>query len=77
LLYSQLFLPTPSGAGVVDLGLLAGAAGDVGPGEVELLVWWRFYTSVVGILLGGWAAVRVFGWAAVRHAFRRRGHRST
>jgi uncharacterized membrane protein YbhN (UPF0104 family) len=71
LLYSQLVLPTPSGAGVVDLGLLAGAAGQVQEGEIELLVWWRFYTSAVGILLGGWAAVRTFGWEAVRRVVRR------
>jgi len=70
LLYSQLFLPTPSGAGVVDLGLLAGAAGEVEGGQVELLVWWRFYTSAIGIVLGAWAAVRTFGWGAVRTAVR-------
>jgi len=70
LLYSQLILPTPSGAGVVDLGLLAGAAGHVQEGEVELLIWWRFYTSALGIILGGWAAVRTFGWEAVRKAVR-------
>jgi uncharacterized membrane protein YbhN (UPF0104 family) len=52
LIYSQLFLPTPSGAGVVDLGFLSGAAGDLGPAEASLLFWWRFYTSGVGILLG-------------------------
>ena len=30
LLYSQMLLPTPSGAGAVDLGFLGGAAGDLG-----------------------------------------------
>ena len=30
LLYSQLVLPTPSGAGAVELGFLGGAAGDLG-----------------------------------------------
>ena len=30
LLYSQLILPTPSGAGAVELGFLGGAAGDLG-----------------------------------------------
>jgi uncharacterized membrane protein YbhN (UPF0104 family) len=70
LLYSQLILPTPSGAGVVDLGFLAGAAGQVQGGEVELLVWWRFYTSLVGIILGGWFTIREFGWGIVRRIFR-------
>ena len=50
LLYAQLILPTPSGAGVVDLGVLGGAAGDVG---ASALLWWRFYSSGVGVLLGG------------------------
>ena len=49
LLYAQLVLPTPSGAGVVDLGLLGGAAGDLGGAT---LFWWRFYSSGVGVLLG-------------------------
>jgi uncharacterized membrane protein YbhN (UPF0104 family) len=30
LLYSQMLLPTPSGAGAVELGFLGGAAGDLG-----------------------------------------------
>ena len=33
LLYSQLVLPTPSGAGAVELGFLGGAAGDLGSGR--------------------------------------------
>ncbi|HEX7917795.1 MAG TPA: lysylphosphatidylglycerol synthase transmembrane domain-containing protein [Gemmatimonadales bacterium] len=70
LLYSQLALPTPSGMGIVDLGLLAGAAGATGEGGVTLLLWWRFYTGLIGVGLGTWAAVRVFGWEAVKGALR-------
>ena len=66
LLYSQLVLPTPAGAGVVDLGLLAGAAGGVGEGGVGLLVWWRFYTTVLGVIAGAGFALHDFGWQAVR-----------
>lgn len=73
LLYSQLALPTPSGAGVVDVGLLAGAAGGLGGSGVELLLWWRFYTTFVGVILGGWLAVREFGWGALRSAFKGKG----
>ena len=73
LLFSQMALPTPSGAGVVDLGLLAGAAGSAGGAEVELLIWWRFYTTFVGVALGSWLAVRVFGWEVVRRAFKGKG----
>ena len=73
LLYSQLVIPTPSGAGVVDVGLLAGAAGAGGGVGVALLVWWRFYTTVVGAGLGVWFAIRDFGWSRVRQAMRRKG----
>ncbi|MHB1224428.1 MAG: lysylphosphatidylglycerol synthase transmembrane domain-containing protein [Gemmatimonadaceae bacterium] len=52
LLYGQLVVPTPAGAGVVDAGFLAGAAavGDTEAGRA--LFWWRLYTSVVGLVLG-------------------------
>ncbi|HET9604408.1 MAG TPA: lysylphosphatidylglycerol synthase domain-containing protein [Gemmatimonadales bacterium] len=55
LLYAQLILPTPSGAGVVDLGLLGGAAGDLGGAT---LLWWRFYSSGIGVLVGAVVLVR-------------------
>jgi uncharacterized membrane protein YbhN (UPF0104 family) len=52
LLYGQNFLPTPSGAGAIELGFLDGAAGDVGPDASALLVMWRFYTTLLPIMLG-------------------------
>ena len=52
LLYSQNFLPTPSGAGAVELGFLNGAAGYVGPDAESLLLMWRFYTTLLAIALG-------------------------
>jgi uncharacterized membrane protein YbhN (UPF0104 family) len=66
LLYSQLVLPTPSGAGAVELGFLGGAAGDLGSGEAWLLVAWRFYTNGIGVILGIVLAARVYGWPALR-----------
>lgn len=72
LLYSQMILPTPSGAGAVELGFLAGAAGSLGNDGTELLVWWRLYTSVVGVALGLGLAARIYGWAAIRAWFRHR-----
>ena len=72
LLYSQTFLPMPSGAGVVDLGFLAGAAGSVGDGRVGLLVAWRFYTTFLGSGIGGWFVVRDLGVDAIRRIFRPR-----
>jgi uncharacterized membrane protein YbhN (UPF0104 family) len=66
LLYSQLVLPTPSGAGAVELGFLGGAAGDLGQNEAWLLLAWRFYTSGIGVVLGVWLAARIYGWPALR-----------
>ena len=66
LLYSQLVLPTPSGAGAVELGFLGGAAGDLGADEGWLLLAWRFYTNGIGVVLGVVLAARVYGWPALR-----------
>jgi uncharacterized membrane protein YbhN (UPF0104 family) len=66
LLYSQLVLPTPSGAGAVELGFLGGAAGDLGEGEGKLLFAWRLYTNGIGVILGIALAARIYGWAALR-----------
>jgi hypothetical protein len=73
LLYAQLVVPTPSGAGVVDFGFLAGAAGPLGGEGTALLLAWRFYTSGVGLLLGGCLAVAIYGRAAVTRALTRPG----
>jgi uncharacterized membrane protein YbhN (UPF0104 family) len=70
LLYSQLILPTPSGVGAVELGFLAGAAGDLGDDAGRLLLAWRFYTSGAGVLLGAALAVRYYGWETVRRLLR-------
>ena len=66
LLYSQLVLPTPSGAGAVELGFLGGAAGDLGADEGWLLLAWRVYTNGIGVVLGVVLAARVYGWPALR-----------
>lgn len=71
LLYSQMFLPTPSGAGAVELGFLGGAAGDLGDREAWLLLAWRFYTNGIGLVLGVWLAVQIYGWPALRSLARR------
>ncbi len=67
LLYSQMVLPTPSGAGAVELGFLGGAAGDLGTGRGWLLLAWRFYTNGIGVILGVALALRIYGWPALRH----------
>ena len=71
LLYSQLVLPTPSGAGAVELGFLGGAAGDLGARAGWLLLAWRFYTNGVGVLLGVGLAAHAYGWPALRRLARR------
>jgi uncharacterized membrane protein YbhN (UPF0104 family) len=73
LLYSQLILPTPSGAGAVELGFLGGAVGDLGSGAGWLLLAWRFYTNGVGVLLGVGLAAHAYGWPALRRLARRWG----
>jgi uncharacterized membrane protein YbhN (UPF0104 family) len=70
LLYSQLVLPTPSGAGAVEFGFLGGAAGDLGSDQGWLLFAWRFYTNGIGVLLGVWLAARIYGWPALRKLVR-------
>lgn len=76
LLYSQLVLPTPAGAGAVDLGFLGGLAGNLGPAQAGLLLAWRFWSVGAGILLGVALAVHTFGrqplLAAVRRVTRQR-----
>jgi uncharacterized protein (TIRG00374 family) len=72
LLYSQMVLPTPSGAGVVELGFLGGAAGELGDGQGWILLAWRFYTNGVGVLLGVWLALSIYGWPVLRKVLRGR-----
>jgi len=45
MLYGQIAMPTPGGAGIVDLGVLGGAAGDLGSHAGSILLWWRAYTA--------------------------------
>lgn len=52
LLYAQAVIPTPAGAGAVELGFLGGAAGNMGAAEGPLLAWWRVYTTILGTALG-------------------------
>ncbi|HEU4642178.1 MAG TPA: lysylphosphatidylglycerol synthase transmembrane domain-containing protein [Gemmatimonadaceae bacterium] len=72
LLYGQLLLPTPSGAGVVELGFLGGAVGDLGGELGAILLLWRFYTTFVLVALGLVLGVRHYGRAAVSAMLRGR-----
>lgn len=70
LLYSQMVLPTPSGAGVVEFGFLGGAAGPLGEGQGWILLAWRFYTNGLGVLVGVWLALSIYGWPVLRRVLR-------
>jgi uncharacterized membrane protein YbhN (UPF0104 family) len=60
LVYGQMLLPTPAGAGGVDLGFVAGFAGSLtGPQVAGLLLAWRAYTTGFDLLLGA----GLFGWS--------------
>lgn len=63
LLYSQFFLPTPSGAGAVELGFLGGMGGARGG---ELLLSWRVYTTAIPAVLGIALALPIYGRTAAR-----------
>ena len=58
LLYAQAIIPTPAGAGAIELGFLGGAVGNLGTAEGELLLAWRVYTTVLGTLFG----ITLAGW---------------
>ncbi len=66
LIYAQLILPTPGGAGAVEFGFLGGAAGDLGNDGSQLLLAWRIYANGIGTALGIWLAIRHYGWPAVK-----------
>lgn len=62
LLYGQLLTPTPAGAGAVELGFLAGAAGELGVEEGRLLLMWRAFTTLLPLLFGIAVAVLHYGF---------------
>jgi len=62
LLLGQAVLPTPAGAGGVELGFLAGFSANLGGAAGQLLVVWRFYTLLLGLVAGGLLLARP-AWA--------------
>jgi uncharacterized membrane protein YbhN (UPF0104 family) len=77
LLFGQNFVPTPSGMGAVELGFLGGAAGYTGADAADLLLMWRFYTTLTGIILGLVCGLPLYGTALHRSVLRRRAERRT
>jgi uncharacterized membrane protein YbhN (UPF0104 family) len=72
LLYAQILVPTPSGAGVIDLGFVGGAVGNLGEHHRRLLLIWRVYTTAAVVAIGVVVALRVYGAAALVALTRRR-----
>ena len=59
LLLGQAVLPTPAGAGGVELGFLAGFSGSLPGGTAgQLLVLWRFYTFLLALMVGALLLLR-------------------
>jgi uncharacterized protein (TIRG00374 family) len=59
LLYGAAVVPAPGGGGAVELAFRAALAGTIGPALfAAALLWWRFYTFYIYILLGAIAAGR-------------------
>ena len=61
MVYSQLLLPVPGGAGAVDLAFLGGVAGDPGSGATGLLITWRVYSLGIATVTGTALALHRFG----------------
>ena len=68
MLYGQIAMPTPGGAGIVDLGVLGGAAGNLGTQAGSILLWWRAYTAGLHIAM----SVPCLWWRLSRRSNRAR-----
>ena len=64
LIHAPLFVPLPSGGGGIEVAFLSGFAGDFGAHRVMILLLWRFYTTVLLTVLGGYALIRSVGYRA-------------
>jgi uncharacterized membrane protein YbhN (UPF0104 family) len=72
LIYGQLFLPTPGGAGAIELAFSSGAAGDLGGSLGTVFLLWRACTTGIPVVVGFGLAIPRYGFAAVRLALRGR-----
>lgn len=67
LLYGAAVVPAPGGGGAVELAFRAALAGVIGPAYfAAALLWWRFYTFYIYIILGAFVA-----WNTVLRAVRK------
>ncbi|HXM38202.1 MAG TPA: YbhN family protein [Gemmatimonadales bacterium] len=66
LIHAPLVVPLPSGGGGIELAFLSGFAGDFGPGQLTMLLLWRFYTTILLTIVGIYLLVRTHGAAAAK-----------
>lgn len=59
MLHVQVALPTPGGAGPIEIAFLAGAA--VAPAGGEMLGWWRVYVTLFPVVAGVGVGAPVYG----------------
>ncbi|HEX2206915.1 MAG TPA: lysylphosphatidylglycerol synthase domain-containing protein [Longimicrobium sp.] len=68
LTYGQFLLPTPAGAGAVELAFAGGVAGEEGVADPGLMLAWRVFTFVLPVVIGFGLAAAAYGPAALRSA---------
>ena len=66
LTYGQFLLPTPAGAGAVELAFAGGVAGEEGAADPGLMLAWRLYTFVLPVALGFGLAALTYGAGTLR-----------
>lgn len=77
LIYGQLVLPTPSGAGVVEFGFLGGMVGDLGIHHRSILFIWRMYTTFTLVALGVLLGIQRYGSVVIEALMRGSKRRAT
>jgi hypothetical protein len=60
LIHSQIAMPTPAGAGAIDVAVLGGEAG-VATHAAAVLVWWRVYATLIPIAVGFAFGTAIYG----------------
>jgi uncharacterized membrane protein YbhN (UPF0104 family) len=68
LTYGQLLMPTPAGAGAVELAFAGGIAGEEGASDPGLILAWRLYTFFLPVVLGFGLAALTYGVATLKSA---------
>jgi uncharacterized membrane protein YbhN (UPF0104 family) len=60
LIHSQIAMPTPAGAGALDVAVLGGEAGFA-THAAAVLLWWRVYMTLIPIVVGFTIGTAMYG----------------